>query len=146
MKDIKSYTNKELLLELKNIIKKEGVIIKSEVEASRILSKYYDKFVLTFHDDIKVMYKNLRLEALKRNLDVPLEWYKIECTKDDIIDRINEVKDYIIFNIYNNIDNNEKAFMEIYKIDDFFQDIIEVEINKTKVIDVNFKKKKKKSI
>lgn len=143
MKEINNYTDNELLTELKNTIKKEGVIIKSEVLAGKILSKYYENFILTFHNDIKEKYKSLRFEALKRNLNVPLEWYKIECTKEDIINRINEVKDYIIFNIYNNIDNNEKAFMEIYKIDEFFQDIIDIEINKTKIINVNFKKRKK---
>lgn len=143
MKDIKDYTDNELLIELKNTIKKEGIIIKSEVLAGKILSKYYENFVLTFHNDIKEKYKSLRYEALNRNLNVPLEWYKIECTKEDIINRINEVKDYIIFNIYNNIDNNEKAFMEIYKIDEFFQDIIDIEINKTKVINIDFKKKKR---
>lgn len=143
MKDIKDYTDNEMLMELKNTIKKEGIIIKSEVIAGKILSKYYENFTLTFHNDVKEKYKSLRYEVLKRNLNVPLEWYKIECTKEDIINRINEVKDYIIFNIYNNIDNNEKAFIEIYKIDEFFQDIIDIEINKTKVINVNFKKRKK---
>ena len=101
MKDIKDYTDNELLIELKDTIKKEGIIIKSEVLAGKILSKYYENFVLTFHNDIKEKYKSLRYEALNRNLNVPLEWYKIECRKEDIINRINEVKDYIIFNIYN---------------------------------------------
>lgn len=143
MKEIKNYTNEELLLKLKNVIQEEGIVLLSEVQASKILSSYYKSFPLNTHNKIKEQYKVLRYAAMERNLNVPLEWYNVEYTEKDVIDRINEVKNLIIYNICKNAENKEKAVLEINKTNEFFRDIIDIEINKTKVIDVNFKKKRK---
>lgn len=144
MKDIKCYSNRELLIELKDVIKKEGIIIKSEVRASEILLKY--NYVAKFENSyIKELYKKLRYAAMERNLNVPDEWYDVLCTNKDVIERINEIKNKeiqnYIFNPY-----IFQTYSGLNRIEYFFQDIINNEFSYNKIIDYDFKKKKKKHL
>ena len=82
----------ELRLEIHDAIEKFVVLTKSEEEATRILEKYGKQAYFDFNDWKKTRYYKLMEVSKLKNLVIPNEWYDVDITNDDIIERIIEFR------------------------------------------------------
>lgn len=145
LREFRHLSEADLMIEIHDEITKYVILTKSEEEATKILDKYDKKAFFDFNNWKKVKYYKLMVCARLMNLVIPAEWYNIEITEDDVIERIKEVMyddiEWIDENSYlydschvdeidDLIDNGYgdlPSDLEIDKIRNFYFDIIEKE-------------------
>ena len=143
LREFKHLSEADLMIEIRNIIVNYVILTKSEEEASKILEKYDKKTCFDFNNWRKEKYYKLMLCAKLMNLFIPNEWYDVDITNDDIIERIIEFRNDEIKWVNENsyiydgclINDEESEFIslpsniEINKIINFYFDIIEKEFD-----------------
>lgn len=149
LREFKHLSDGELMLEIHNELTKFMILTKSEEEATRILGKYGKSACFNFNNYKKVKYYKLMVCAGLINLIIPNDWYDVLITDDDIIERINEIRNddikwideyfyiynssscYICDNLEENIINDRKnevillpSNIKIDEIIKFYNDVI----------------------
>lgn len=91
LREFSHLSEADLMVEIHDAVEKFVILIKSEEQAARILKKYDKKAYFDFNENDKHQYYKLMVCARLRNLSIPSEWYDVDITDDDVIERIKEV-------------------------------------------------------
>ena len=141
LREFRHLSEADLMIEIHDVITKYAILTKSEKEAIKILERHGKKACFDFNDWKKVKYYKLMACAKLMNLVIPNEWYDVDITNDDIIERIIEFRNAEIKWVNENsyvydgcLINDEESEViplpsdiEIDKIINFYFDIIEKE-------------------
>ena len=150
LKQFKEFSDEELLCLLQKCISEYVKLIESKKYAKEILIKYNVISYYSSIENIEKRYFRLHECAKLRGLFIPSEWYNVEITDEDIINRLLEFahnermwidKHNYLFNLVNTDFDNDVIISSSENIDDLYPSDIEqlkVTVLYNEIIDKEF--------